>query len=60
MTVTELFDFRECAILAPLIESLRGADVVSFPAQFALRCRRSRALLTWTGSRVGSYSFESR
>jgi hypothetical protein len=38
----------EGATLAALIESFCGADVISFSAQFALWCGRSRALLAWT------------
>ena len=39
--------------LAALIESFCGTHTVSFSAQFASRCRRSRALLTraWLGFR---------
>src|SRR5881409_1871548 len=35
-------------ILAALIESLFGAQVISFSAQFAPWCRRARALFTGT------------
>jgi hypothetical protein len=39
--------------LAALVESFGSADVIPFSAQFALRRRRSRALLTrpWLGPR---------
>jgi len=46
--VTELLDFCECTTLAALIESFCSAQVIAFSAQFALRRRRSRALLAWT------------
>jgi hypothetical protein len=41
--------------LTALVESFCSAEVISFSAQFALRCRRSRALLAWTWFRLGKF-----
>jgi hypothetical protein len=46
--VIELLDFRECIVLAALIESFCGADVISFSAQFAPWCGSAGALFAWT------------